>query len=69
VKLCAARKLVYAFPEWRQEIDFLISYCLSQHNDDMVAENRLDELLTYESVISNLMSNPQNELLIYGPHI
>jgi len=68
VKLCSARKLVYAFPEWRQEVDYLLQYCLDRHNDDMVRENKLDELLTYESVLANLMSNYENEMLIYGPY-
>lgn len=69
MKLCSVRKLVYAFPEWRQEVDYLIQYCLSRHNEDMIREDRIDDLLSYDSVIANLMSNHENEMLIYGPYV
>jgi len=69
VKLCSVRKLVYAFSEWRQEVDYLIQYCLSRHNEDMIREDRIDDLLSYDSVIANLMSNHENEMLIYGPYV
>jgi len=68
VKLCAVRQMVYAFDDWRQEIDYLIQYCFSKHNDDMIREGHLDELITYNSVVGALMSNERNELLIYGPY-
>jgi hypothetical protein len=60
--------MVYAFDDWRQEIDCLIAYCYSKHNDDMIREGHLDELITYNSVVSAFMSNEKNELLIYGPY-
>jgi len=67
VKLCAVRQMVYAFDDWRQEIDCLIQYCFSRHNDDMIREGHLDLLITYNSVVAALMSNERNEFLIYGP--
>jgi hypothetical protein len=68
VKLCAVRQMVFAFDNWRLEIDCLITYCLTRHNDDMIREGHLDELITYNSVVSALMDNERNEFLIYGPY-
>jgi hypothetical protein len=69
VKLCSVRKMVYPFEDWRREVDSLIQYCFSKHNDDMMAEGRMDEIISYDAVISNFMSNSENEFLIYGPYV
>lgn len=66
VKLAAARKLVYAFPAQREQIDDYISYVIHHHHGDLVNEVHIDCDLTFKATVSQLMPNTQNDFLIYG---
>nr|UQB75986.1 RNA-dependent RNA polymerase [Flumine Astrovirus 4] len=66
VKLAAARKLVYAFPEQREQIDDYLSYVIHHHHGDLVNEEHIDCDLTFKATVSQLMPNAQNDFLIFG---
>jgi hypothetical protein len=66
VKLCAARKLVWAFPEWRQIIDEYLSFVTIHKMNHMLAEKEVDKELTFEAALAQFMPDRQNEFLIFG---
>lgn len=66
VKLAAARKLVYAFPEKRDIIDDYLSYVINHHHGDLMNESHIDCDLTFKATVSQLMPNTQNDFLIFG---
>lgn len=66
VKLCAARKLVFAFDEQREIIDDYITYVMNHHHSNLENEHSVDEEITYKATISQYMNNTQNDFLVYG---
>jgi hypothetical protein len=66
VKLCAARKIFFAFEDERSQIDSLLRYVSERHDVDMRDEKSIDEKLTYSASMSQLMSDSQNSFLIFG---
>lgn len=66
VKLCAARKLFWAFEEKRRDIDILINYVYKKHYFDMENEIEHDNELTFVACISQLMSDSENRFLVFG---
>jgi hypothetical protein len=66
VKLCAARKLAYAFEPFREELDDYIKYVIDQHTPAMEHEKENDKELTYHAALSQYMPNSQNDFLVFG---
>lgn len=66
VKLCAARKLSFAFPDVRREIDDYLKYVMKYHYQDMVNESHIDKELTLHATLTQYMPDSQNDFLIFG---
>jgi hypothetical protein len=66
VKLCAARKIFYAFEEERGQIDQLLKYVSERKDTVMRNERSLDDKLTYSAAMAQYMSDDQNSFLIFG---
>jgi len=66
VKLCAARKLVFAFDEHREIIDDYIAYVINHHHSNLENEHSVDAEITYKAAISQFMPDSQNDFLVYG---
>jgi len=64
VKLCSARKLFFAFPEYKEQIDRLLKYIREHHDGDM--KNEKCEILTYHQAITQYMPDSQNMFLLHG---
>jgi len=64
VKLCSARKLFFAFPDYKRQIDQLLRHIKLHHYEDM--RNELCDVLTFEQAISQYMPDSQNQFLVFG---
>jgi hypothetical protein len=65
-KLCAMRTLVYPYYEYRLEIDRLIAYVVTEHEQDMINEMHMNDVLTYTAAKCQYKDDKQIEFLIYG---
>lgn len=65
-KLCAMRVLVYPYYEYRLEIDRLIAYVVTEHEQDMINEMHMNDVLTYTAAKCQYKDDKQIEFLIYG---
>jgi hypothetical protein len=65
-KLCALRLLTYPYKNEFLIIEKLIDFVHFNYKNDMKVEKRLDDKLTYESLLSMLLSTSQMEYIWYG---
>lgn len=66
VKLCAARKLVWAFPEWRDVIDTYITFVKDKKYEHMKGETHIDNEITFKAAMAQYMTDEHNSFLIFG---
>lgn len=66
VKLCAARKLVWAFPEWRDIIDLYLTFVKEKKYNHMKEETHIDSEITFEAAMAQYMTDEHNAFLIFG---
>lgn len=66
VKCCAYRKLGWAFPAIREEADALLNWISLTKLEEMKAEVRMDEKITFHAALAQRMSDEENEFLIFG---
>lgn len=66
VKLCAARKLFWAFEDKRRDIDLLINFVNKNHYYDLKNEVEHDKEITFHACISQYMPDSENRFLLLG---
>jgi hypothetical protein len=67
VKLCSFRMMVWPFVSARAEVDYLLSYIIVNHDDDMRREK--NDLLSYEAARSQWKDDSDIQFLLFGDEI
>lgn len=66
VKLCAVRKLCFAFPEQRTRCDVLLEWIHQHKFNALQGETKMDDVLTFKATMAQRMPDSENEFLLTG---